>query len=56
MGGCCARQQEVYFDKKNCFQYSTDEIIKIKSVIKPELNSDKKRKYKSRGSSISKNY
>ena len=42
MGGCCARQQEVYFDKKNCFQYSTDEIIKIKSVIKPELNSDKK--------------
>ena len=43
MGGCCARQQEVYFDKKNCFQYSTDEIIKIKSVIKPELNSDKKK-------------
>ena len=43
MGGCRARQQEVYFDKKNCFQYSTDEIIKIKSVIKPELNSDKKK-------------
>ena len=43
MGGCCARQQEVYFDKKNCFQYSTDEIIKIKSVIKQELNSDKKK-------------
>ena len=43
MGGCCARQQEVYFDKKNCFQYSSDEIIKIKSAIKPELNSDKKK-------------
>ena len=43
MGGCCARQQEVYFDKKNCFQYSTDEIIKIKSVIKPVLNFDNKK-------------
>ena len=43
MGGCCARQQELYFDKKNCFQYSTDDIIKISQVVKPELNLERKK-------------
>ena len=42
MGGCCARQQEVFFDKTNCFQYSTDEVIKINSAVKPELKIDRK--------------
>ena len=37
MGGCCARQQDIYFDRKNSFQYSTDEIIKINAIVKPEL-------------------
>ncbi len=43
MGGCCARQQEVFFDKTNCFQYSTDEVIKINSVVKPELKLERKK-------------
>ena len=43
MGGCCARQQEVFFDKTNCFQYSTDEVIKINSTVKPELKIERKK-------------
>ena len=43
MGGCCARKQEVYFDKKNCFQYPNDEIIKINPVVKPELKLERKK-------------
>ena len=43
MGGCCAREQEVYFDKKNCYQYSKDEIIKINPLIKPELKFERKK-------------
>ena len=43
MGGCCARQQEVYFDKKNCFNYSTDEVIKINAIVKPELKLERKK-------------
>jgi hypothetical protein len=43
MGGCCARQQELIIDKKNCFQYSSDEVIKINPVIKPELNLERKK-------------
>ena len=43
MGGCCTRQQEIYFDKNNCYQYSSDEIIKINAIVKPELNFDKKK-------------
>ena len=37
MGGCCARQQELYFDKNNCFQYSSEEVIKINPAVKPKL-------------------
>ena len=43
MGGCCARQQELYFDKNNCFNYSTDDIIKINPIIKPELKLERKK-------------
>ena len=43
MGGCCARQQELYFDKSNCFNYSTDDIIKINAIIKPELILERKK-------------
>ena len=43
MGGCCARQQELYFDKNNCFNYSTDDIIKINVAIKPELKLERKK-------------
>lgn len=42
MGGCCARQQELYFDKKNCFHYSTDEVIKVNPITKPELKLERK--------------
>ena len=43
MGGCCARQQEVYFDKNNCFNYATDEVIKINAIVKPELKLERKK-------------
>ena len=43
MGGCCAREQEVYFDKKNCYQYSKDEVLKINPLIKPELKLERKK-------------
>ena len=43
MGGCCARPQELYFDKNNCFNYSTDDIIKINPIIKPELKLERKK-------------
>ncbi len=29
MGGCCARQQDMNFDKLNSFQYSVDDLIRI---------------------------
>lgn len=37
MGGCCARQQDMNFDKINSFQYSVDDIIKVNNSSKPEL-------------------
>ena len=37
MGGCCARQQDMNFDKINSFQYSLDDIIKVNNSSKPEL-------------------
>ena len=37
MGGCCARQQDMNFDKINSFQYSVDDIIKVNHSSKPEL-------------------
>ncbi len=43
MGGCCARQQELYFDKNNCFQYSSEEVIKINPAVKPKLILERKK-------------
>ena len=43
MGGCCARQQELYFDKNNCFYNATDEVIKINAIVKPELKLERKK-------------
>jgi len=40
MGGCCARQQDMYFDKMNSFQYSVDDIIRVNLDSKPELTFD----------------
>ena len=37
MGGCCARQQDMNFDKMNSFQYSVDDIIRVNQDSKPEL-------------------
>ena len=37
MGGCCARQQDMNFDKLNSFQYSVDDLIRINPELKPEL-------------------
>ena len=37
MGGCCARQQDMNFDKINSFQYSVDDIIRVNHSSKPEL-------------------
>ena len=37
MGGCCARQQDMNFDKLNSFQYSVDDIARINQDSKPEL-------------------
>ena len=37
MGGCCARQQDMNFDKINSFQYSVDDIIRVNPDSKPEL-------------------
>ena len=37
MGGCCARQQDMNFDKINSFQYSVDDIIRVNADSKPEL-------------------
>ena len=37
MGGCCARQQDMNFDKLNSFQYSVDDIIRVNPDSKPEL-------------------
>ena len=37
MGGCCARQQDMNFDKMNSFQYSVDDIIRGNQDSKPEL-------------------
>ena len=37
MGGCCARQQDMSFDKMNSFQYSVDDIIRVNQDSKPEL-------------------
>ena len=37
MGGCCARQQDITFDKMNSFQYSVDDIIRVNADSKPEL-------------------
>ena len=39
MGGCCAREQESYFDKLSSIHYFTEEIINvdIKNTIKPEF-------------------
>ena len=37
MGGCCARQQDMNFDKMNSFQYSVDDIIRVNPDSKPEL-------------------
>ena len=37
MGGCCARQQDMNFDKLNSFQYSIDDIAGINQDSKPEL-------------------
>ena len=37
MGGCCARQQDMNFDKMNSFQYSVDDLIRINPALKPEL-------------------
>ena len=38
MGGCCARQQDMSFDKMNSFQYSVDDIIRVNQDSKPELS------------------
>ena len=37
MGGCCARQQDMNFDKLNSFQYSVDDIARVNQDSKPEL-------------------
>ena len=37
MGGCCARQQDMNFDKINSFQYSVDDIIRVNPDSKHEL-------------------
>ena len=40
MGGCCARQQDMSFDKMNSFQYCVDDIIRVNQDLKPELTFD----------------
>ena len=40
MGGCCARQQDMNFDKMNSFQYSVDDILRLNQDLKPELSFD----------------
>ena len=40
MGGCCARQQDMNFDKMNSFQYSVDDIFRLNQDLKPELSFD----------------
>ena len=40
MGGCCARQQDMNFDKMNSFQYSVDDILRLNQDLKPELSLD----------------